>query len=212
MSQAEVTLHVARPPTNVDITVGNAVISPASSTAIGKTDCNAANLIFNGDAETGDSRSWYIRGNLDDLGYIDIVQPGYSGNYAFKHTGQRTRMKTSMVQFLDMACFPAGSTWSISAKFIFVQTDESGNDIPVACEVNCPGFEFLVSEGGYEETTGYLENLLTGDMTVGDWNSYSATFSVTDSMALRKELWVVVSGVQPGFNYYLDDIVLSRVS
>mmetsp|Transcript_33905 Transcript_33905/g.49625 ORF Transcript_33905/g.49625 Transcript_33905/m.49625 type:complete len:1459 (-) Transcript_33905:164-4540(-) len=216
MEQSTVYLHVARAAPSVDITIGDAVITAASPTAAGKTDCSASNLIFNGGAETRDSRSWNIRGNLDNLGYIDIVEPGYEGSYAFKHSGYRTVTKTSMVQFLDMSCFTSGSSWRITANFIFFQADESGNETPVSCEkdssqtqsVLCPGFEFL-GDGDEATSTGYLDNFDTGAINVGGWNSYSASFTVSDAMAATSSLWVVVAGVAPGYSYYLDNVALS---
>jgi len=205
---------VARVPTMADLTIDNVVLSPAPSGAAGKTDCTASNLIFNSDAEIGDARSWFIRGH-SPLSKIEMAYPGYTGDFCFKHSGQRNRPFMGMLQHLDTDCFTAGSSYMISAWFYYFVTDGEGNETPAMCQKEnvflsdaCPTFEIAGQNGA--PSLGRLANTAAAPI-VGGWNKYEATFTATSDLIGTGKIWVTVHSVGPGANYFLDDVQIVPV-
>merc|ERR1712032_1158350 len=66
-------------------------------------------IVVNGDAETGDARYWYIKGD-GDFGTVSMVSPGRGDTgFAFRHHGMRTRNFHGMWQKLPKDCLKLNS-------------------------------------------------------------------------------------------------------
>jgi len=209
ISAQKASVGLTGPSLDVDILIDNISIRNQ------KVAKNCNQPIYNGDAETGDHRGWWLRGR-GLQGSIEIVSPGYDNSaYAFKHTGYREDSNYGMIQPLDSACFTAGSKWIITAKFKFFSGDDFDEECsmvnpyhPVACPV------FRLWPGNLNSlATKALVNEIEDEMMIGEWNSIKNTFEVTDAWADSgfPETWINVHAAK-NFNYIIDDIFLERVS
>jgi len=204
-AQASINLIVSRVVSTVDITIDNLSITKGRLA----TDCSQP--LYNGDAEIGDARGWFFRGHGDGS-YMEMGYPGYGGNgIAFKHKGTRANILYSMVQIMDNACFPLGSTWTITAHFrlfdstgLFKSCDKSTTNNADSC------LAFAFMTGGLVNlSSGPLLNTDTSPINSdGNWNRIVNQFTVTqDMMNSQSEMWVNVQ-VPTQYYYELDDIEL----
>ena len=210
LSEPSLSLVVGRAATAADITVDNVelqeVIEPG---IIGVTNCSQP--LQNGNAETGDHRMWWIFGTNDPGTRIEM-SPGYDGGYAFKHTGPRDKRNRGMLQKMDMSCFPEGSNWKLNAKFKFFKEDGT----PASCiksyqfgNESCPVFQVLPG-GKFGADNPPMLNLNEAEMIVGEWNDITHEFSIQGT-AGEDEMHILLTSVEPGFNYELDDIQLVQI-
>jgi len=205
VSQPHLSFVVGRAAIASDITVDNVVLKPATNLSVGVTDCS--HPLQNGDAELGDHRMWWIYGQ-DDVGSRIELSQGYGGSmHAFKHAGIRDKKNRGMVQMMDGTCFDPGSTWIIKAKFKFFEEDGT----PVSCDKTkrngsdtCPTFQ-MMPDGKYESPPMY--NIDEAEMIEGEWNDYFSEYTVLKNST---KMHILVSSVNPGFNYELDNIELIR--
>ena len=217
MFQQVVSLFISRAPPEVDLAIDNVSVSPARDTSVGIMNCS--HLIRNGDAEVGDHRFWFIRGQ-EGADSIDVVSPGHGGSgYAFRHKGKREKRWRGMLQPLDSSCFLEGSTWKITAWFRYFSIEDGGSEVAIACSKanlnasdSCPVFEleFITSEGN-SLSTGPLLNTAVGDLEKEGWNEIQHTFTVTPDVALQPFVKISINSVDPAYNYELDDIQMTRV-
>mmetsp|Transcript_31537 Transcript_31537/g.46202 ORF Transcript_31537/g.46202 Transcript_31537/m.46202 type:complete len:661 (+) Transcript_31537:94-2076(+) len=217
-------ISVTRAPLGVDILLDYVYIEPMqdaqSVESFGMRTCET-NLIANGDAETGDHRFWFIRGNGGEGGHIEVHHT--ERGYAFRHAGYRSERWRGMLQSLDATCITPHSTWRISAMFRYFVTNEHGIDVPQVCDKSnpmapdsCPVFELqFVSlkhtstdngAGNMALNTGPMVNEDTEEFVLGDWNRIVHTITVSEDMAMQSEVWLYVQSVAKGFNYELDDV------
>mmetsp|Transcript_4441 Transcript_4441/g.6257 ORF Transcript_4441/g.6257 Transcript_4441/m.6257 type:complete len:574 (+) Transcript_4441:3-1724(+) len=202
--------YVGRAAIDADITVDNISLLPVETDTIGLPNCNAP--LFNGDAELGDHRFWWIYGQ-NFASRIQVIPNGYdSSGYYFRHSGTREVRQRGMYQKMDNSCFVEGSTWSLTAQFRFM--DEAGTFVNCTrtgrgSEVtHCPRFHFLP---GGEMTNGkLLVNENQENIVIGDWNEIRSTYTI-ESATVNEEMHLLVNSVDPGFNYDLDQVVLTRI-
>jgi len=224
MLQDQIAVIVARAPIAADILVDNIHINPANEYTVGVIqDCEdpSLNLVANGNADTGDHRFWFIRGNGGEGGHIEVHHT--ERGYAFRHAGYRSERWRGMLQSLDATCITPHSTWQISAMFRYFVTNEHGIDVPQVCDKSnpmapdsCPVFELqFVSlkhtstdngAGNMALNTGPMVNEDTEEFVLGDWNRIVHTITVSEDMAMQSEVWLYVQSVAKGFNYELDDV------
>ena len=206
MSQSSVAIGVARAPISKDIIIDNIGFAPADPSAIGGQS-NCLNPIWNGDAETGDHRTWWIRGHGNN-GQIEIKSPGFGGSeFSFYHSGTRHDKYYSIMQILDNSCFTLGSQWTITAQYKLF--DSAGN--PTECDSNvsgdCPVFSF---SAGNTVNTGPLENLSQSPFIVGGWNAITNVLTVTADMVSYSDMWLTMI-VGSSYNYEIDNISMSNI-
>uniref|UniRef100_A0A7S2GW88 Uncharacterized protein n=2 Tax=Helicotheca tamesis TaxID=374047 RepID=A0A7S2GW88_9STRA len=222
-----VALFVARAPTNVDIVVDQVQINPVNEFTVGVIPDCASNLVVNGNAETGDFRYWWIRGNGGDSGHIEVPQTNTERGFVFRHAGYRSERWRGMLQNLvDTTCLTPGSRWRISAVFRYFETNEDGVQIPRACdktnpltEYSCPVFEMQFfspqKPGKATINTGPLTNedaIESPEVVLGGWNRIVHTITISKEMAKSSDVWLYVQSVGTGFNYELDDVEMVRVN
>jgi hypothetical protein len=211
VSEPSLSLVVARASTDADITVDNVQLEEAMEPGIiGVTNCSEP--LQNGNADIGDHRQWWLFGTNDPGTKIEL-SPGYGGEgYAFKHVGPRDRRNRGMLQKMDVACFPEGTNWRLTAKFKFFSEDGT----PATCNKSyqfgtdsCPVFQ--ISPGGnFGPSPAPMLNLNETEMIIGDWNDITHEFSVVGT-AGETELHILLTSVEPGFNYELDNIELIQI-
>ena len=185
------------------------MFKPAKTISIGIT--NYSQPLQNGDAEIGDHRLWWIFGQNDVSSRIKLTSGGYgNSSYAFKHDGHRDVRNRGMLQKMDGTCFPAGSSWNITAKFRYFKEDGT----PASCKKRewqgnetCPTFQML-PEG--ELKGNPLLNEDNSTMIEGEWNDIHNIYTVGANEYLS-ELHILVTAVNSGFNYELDNIDIAQV-
>lgn len=209
MDASELELYVSRTKASKNLVIDDFVFKEADADTFGIRTCaSTSNLIVNGDAETGDTRNWSIKGS-GDFGTITMVPGAGGSSHAFHHSG-RTRNYHGLWQTVDQDCMAVGSTWTVSADFLLF--DENGD--PAECVpdkmynvVNCPSFFFqsyTLSEGLYQTTP--LLNEAISVWNKGEWNRYEATFTMTAQHKEKDETWFFIHKVLAGYSYTVDNI------
>lgn len=207
-------IYVANAKAYTNILFDDIVVKKATPETIGVPSCSQ--LIKNPDAETGDARSWMIKGT-GGYGTIEIVSPGAEGSqYAFHHTGKRDRNFNGMWQYLDQRCMPIGSKWKVSGYFQLF--DDNGN--PFTCDKTkrwgdlvCP--QILIQSttlGTPYSGTGPLLNGAAGNWVPDAFNYFEAYWTMDEGHKVEDKTWMFVHNIRPGFTYYADNIKMERVS
>jgi len=199
---------------NVNVVIDDVSIKPADSNTYGITDCTQ--LVKNGDAEVGDARFWFIRGS-GSYGTVVMANGGAGGsNFAFHHTGSRSRINMGMWQELDKSCMPLNSKWQITSNFKLF--DASGT--AVSCDKTlsggasaCPMWRIEGYDGSGANIYGRnMMNKADGAWDVNGWNAYANTFSMDANFDGREKFFIYVFGVPVGYTYMVDDIAVTSVA
>jgi len=205
LSPRTIGFFVGRASTQSDISVDNIKFTPVTNSSVGVTNCTRP--LQNGDAEIGDHRLWWVFG-INDVGSRIELSTGYgNSSYAFKHTGTRNQANRGMLQKMEGSCFPAGSRWSVTAKFRYFKEDGSYiscNKDKISGSNSCPSFQML-PEGEFSASA--LVNQDAAPMLVGEWNDFQGEYTV-EANADYSEVHFLVSSVNAGFNYEVDNIEL----
>ena len=211
MDARNIDIYVNGAPAGTNIIIDNMVMKEADLNTYAIEKC-PRNLVLNGDAEIGDARSWYIKGN-SNFGDISLVD-GSDSVYAFHHTG-RTKSYHGLWQYLDQDCMDVGSEWLISADFKLF--DENGNgvecdpitryDTPNA--MSCPTFLFQShSIGGRLYQTQPLLNIKKTRWIPNQWNKFQSVFKMTSAHKAKDSTWFFIHNVRAGYSYTIDNIQL----
>jgi len=208
--QANLNYYVTKAWAGINIVVDDIAITPVAPAEVTTAQCTQ--LIKNGDAEIGDARDWYIKGS-GNIGSIDMISPGATGNYAFYHHGTRSQLFNGMMQKLPRECMDVNSVWKISFKMRIVNAD--GNE--VACDKslagyvgdtreNCPEvyIESKTRDGGTKVTN--LNNQHTDEFwIVNQWNNFEVIFTMTNQHRILDETFIFIHKIKLGYGYKIDD-------
>lgn len=215
MDAIELEVYVSRTWPSKNLIVDKFVMKKVDKDTFGIQTCESmTNLVINGDAETGDTRNWSIKGS-GDSGTITMVRGKGGSKYAFRHS-DRSKNYFGLSQTLDQSCMDVGSRWTISADFKLY--DENGD--ATTCDptklynvINCPMFFFqsYSRSGGIYQTTPLLNEAIT-QWAVGEWNQYQATFTMTAEHKAKDETWFFIHKVPAGYSYTVDNIKMVPAS
>lgn len=189
----------------------NIIVDNVSIQEITPTD-PCLDLIKNGDAETGDARDWFIKGS-GNVGQVEMISPGASGNYAIRHYGNRAQLFNGLMQKIDRQCMAVNSNWEISFKIKLFDQNGSG----VVCdkslggftgtgEENCPEvyIESRTQNGGTKITSLTNEHPAP-TWFANDWNEFKAVFTMLRSHRILDETFIFIHKIKIGYSYIIDD-------
>lgn len=200
-----ITLAFDRVSAQKDFVIDNVSIKPLLK------DCS--NLFLNGDAEYGDTPSFWSTWGANGNERISVVSAG-AGNHAFK-IDRRDEAGDGIQQFVDPRCLVAGSVWKLVARMKLVsKTTGKG----VTCDASdervvfgCPPVRILGWTAGNrgEDQPFYMTN--RPSWSANSYNRYEVEFTVNNVLAKSDEVSVGIRGYNDDWDMYIDDIRLVPV-
>jgi len=201
-------MRLYKAPAGVNIAIDNLSITKINEDTYGHHQCT--DLVRNGGGERGDLKSWLIKG-VNDMGTVDMISPGATGDYAFHHTGTRSEFFNGLWQKMDKECMTLGSKWTVQAKFKLFD----GNGDAISCTKNsrnwmkqCPMilFQSMTRKNGIAHMDLPLLNNAPGDWVPEEWNDFENVFEVTEDYHAQYSIWLLIHNIKPGYTYMVDDI------
>lgn len=187
------------------------VIDDASITLL-EQNCNE--LLLNGDAEYGDTPSFWSHWSPNGGEKITLVPAG-NNNQAFK-VHQRDLAGDGIHQFIDPRCLMAGTTWKLSARMRLV-SKTSGQG--VTCEPSdqtrfvsaCPPVRIFPWTSGAkgEEQAFYMTN--SPNWSANSFNDYEVEFTVNNTLANSDRVSIGIRGYNTDWDVVVDDLSLRPV-
>jgi len=174
------------------------------------TNCNQ--LVINGDAETGTLDSWQVNNG----GYISIVDGGASSNHAFIQT-HRTHISSGPKHDLPLHCLVnVGDKFTFHAQMKLL--DENGNmfacdkSAPWNTPLTCPLLSIEVNHPDKGIKRIHYANSFGGAWDISDWNEYQATVTVTQEMTEANDVFFYLQGVRAGASVIFDQASMTADS
>jgi hypothetical protein len=186
------------------------VIDDVSITAL-PMDCTE--LILNGDAQYGETPSFWTHVSNQGGTTIEVVNVADSGSNVFK-VANRPSVGDGLSQAVDSRCLHQGSNWKLTARMKLVSRS-SGE--PVACDpsedrVNfaCPPVRVAGYQSGekVEDEPYYTSR---SSWTADAFNDYEVEFSVSDVLGASDAVVFAIRTYNLDWDVLVDDISLTPV-
>ena len=186
------------------------VIDDVSITPLPK---NCAELLLNGNAEYGETPSFWTHLVIGGQEKIEIV-PNGDNNHAFK-VYNRGQQGDGIHQFVDDRCLTEGSRWRLVAQMKIVSRSTGRG---VACDpsntlvpTGCPPLHVREWNGGAGvDHPFWMTN--RPNWSANSYNRYEVEFTVEGALASADRVSVGIRAYNIDWELYLDDISLRPVS
>ena len=183
------------------------VIDDVSITPLPK-NCNE--LFLNGDAEYGETPSFWTHWGANGEEKITLVSAG-SSNRAFK-VYRRNNVGDGIHQFVDPSCLSIGTTWKLVARMKLV-SKSTGQGI--RCDpseqrvvVGCPPVRIAGWKSGAREVEQPFYMTNRPSWAANDFNRYEVEFTVEKALANCDRVSIGIRAYNDDWDMFIDDLSL----
>ena len=179
------------------------------SVSLTSSEKNCLELIYNGDAEAGDTRGWKRLGG----GSIGVIESGSSGSGHALIAKHRSSYDWGIAQYLETSCLHPGDVYVVSAN---VQLLHGINGTVLRCDPSilsgpeCCPVATLMAEGN-----GYMyRNVarVTQMVDIDGWYYLHGIFEVFESDAAASSVMIHFQDAPKGIDIVLDNISIQNMS